>query len=90
MTPVIGEMIKRIEFKFDGVVKNKVAWEFTALAAAAFLPDYVSVCWDSMKLDLFDLVAGDGEEDPNSIHRLKQMTVADVKAVVISNAVYQR
>ena len=90
LAPVIEEIINRIEVQFDGVISNLTAWEFTTLAVAAFLPDYVTVDWDSMKLGLFDPLSGVDDNNPKSIHRLKQMTVADVKAVVVSNATYQR
>ena len=92
---VVGEAIKRIQSEYDGIITDTIATEFTALAAAAFLPDYVKVRWEGMKLGLFEPVNGnvDGAAEdflPASIHQLKQLTIADVKSIVIQNAVYQR
>lgn len=92
LEPVVREILKRISTgQMSGKqVSNQTSWEFTALVAAAFLPSYVKVAWNDMKLDLFEQINGNGADDPESKYRLKPATVADVKSVVISNAAYRR
>lgn len=92
LEPIVREILKRISDGrlFDKEISNQTSWEFTALVAAAFLPEYVTVSWDDMKLGLFEPINGNGADDPKSNYRLKHATLADVKSVVISHAAYRR
>jgi hypothetical protein len=78
----IGVVRESLDNLVGETMPDQTAWEFIELAAEVFLPEGTRVSWDGMLAAMVEPLG-----DEWIAVRLRVSTVADVKSIVIANAV---